>query len=157
MNWKCSLFSVSWPSCRKIDEWSRSDLTNGVHLESVRNRDSNSDWELPGEDDIWLGFCIFRTFGSAKKTRQRYSKLKNTMNIRYSSSPTICESESVSRLVVSDSLWPWTVAFPAPLSMEFSRHEHCSGLPFPTPGDLPYPGIKPSCALQADSSYMREH
>ena len=48
---------------------------------------------------------------------------------------------------------PWTaVACQAPLSMEFSRQEYWSGLPFPSPGDLPYPGIKPrSPALQADS------
>ena len=37
---------------------------------------------------------------------------------------------------------PWTVAHQAPLSMEFSRQEYCSGLPFPTPGDLPDSGIK---------------
>ena len=47
---------------------------------------------------------------------------------------------------------PWTVAHQAPLSMEFSRQEYCSGLPFPSPGDLSNPGIKPgSPALQADS------
>ena len=40
----------------------------------------------------------------------------------------------------------------APLSMEFSRQEYWSGLPFPSPGDLPDPGIEPrSLALQADS------
>ena len=40
----------------------------------------------------------------------------------------------------------------APLAMEFSRQEHWSGLPLPTPGDLPHPGIKPmSPALQVDS------
>ena len=39
---------------------------------------------------------------------------------------------------------PWTVAFQAPLSMEFSRQEYWSGLPFPTPKDLPDPGIKPT-------------
>ena len=38
---------------------------------------------------------------------------------------------------------PMTVAFQAPLSMEFSRQEYWSGLPCPTPGDLPDPGIKP--------------
>ena len=38
---------------------------------------------------------------------------------------------------------PWTVARQAPLSMEFSRPEYCSGLPLPFPGDLPSPGIKP--------------
>ena len=37
---------------------------------------------------------------------------------------------------------PWTVAHQAPLSLGFSRQEHWSGLPFPTPGDLPDPGIK---------------
>ena len=38
---------------------------------------------------------------------------------------------------------PWTVASQAPLSMEFSRQEYWSGLPFPPPEDLPDPGIKP--------------
>ena len=37
---------------------------------------------------------------------------------------------------------PWTVAHQAPLSMGFPRQEYWSGLPFPTPGDLPNPGIK---------------
>ena len=47
---------------------------------------------------------------------------------------------------------PWTVASQAPLSMEFSRQEYWSGLPFPSPGDRPNPGIKPrSPALQADA------
>ena len=47
---------------------------------------------------------------------------------------------------------PWTVAHQAPLSIGFSRQENWSELPFPLPGDLPDPGIKPgSPALQADS------
>ena len=47
---------------------------------------------------------------------------------------------------------PRTIAYQAPLSMEFSRQEYWSGLPFPSPGDLPDPGIKPgSPALQANS------
>ena len=45
----------------------------------------------------------------------------------------------------------WTVALQTPLSMGFSRQEYWSGLPFPSPEDLPDPGIKPvslkSCAL----------
>ena len=49
----------------------------------------------------------------------------------------------------------WTVAHKAPLSMEFSRQEYWSRLPFPSPGDLPSPGIEPvSPALQADSSLL---
>ena len=47
---------------------------------------------------------------------------------------------------------PWAEAHQAPLSMEFSRQEYLSGLPFPSPGDLPDPEVKPrSPALQADS------
>ena len=46
----------------------------------------------------------------------------------------------------------WTVAHQAPLSMEFSRQEYWSGLPYPSPGDLPDPGIElGSPALQAAS------
>ena len=46
---------------------------------------------------------------------------------------------------------PWTVAYQAPLSMGLSRQEYWSGLPFPSPGDLPNPGIEPrSPELQAD-------
>ena len=49
----------------------------------------------------------------------------------------------------------WTVAFQAPLSMGFPRQECYSGLPFPSPGNFPNPGIKPkslvSPALQVDS------
>ena len=47
---------------------------------------------------------------------------------------------------------PWTVAHQAPLSMGLLRQEYWSGLPFPSPGDLPDPGLKPrSPALQADA------
>ena len=47
---------------------------------------------------------------------------------------------------------PWTVAYQAPPSTGFSRQEYWSGLPFPSPGDLPDPGIEPrSPALRADA------
>ena len=45
-----------------------------------------------------------------------------------------------SRLTAS----PWTVAHQAPLAMEFSRQEYWSGMLFPSPGDLPTSGIKPT-------------
>ena len=46
----------------------------------------------------------------------------------------------------------WTMAHQAPLSMGFSRREYWSGLPFPSPGDLPDPGVEPgSPELLADS------
>ena len=47
---------------------------------------------------------------------------------------------------------PWTIAHQASLSMGFPRQEYWSGLPFPSPGELPHPGIKPrSPALQVVS------
>ena len=47
---------------------------------------------------------------------------------------------------------PWTVAYHDPQSMEFPRQGYWSRLPFPSPGDLPNPGIKPgSPALQANA------
>ena len=60
-----------------------------------------------------------------------------------------------------------TVAYQGPPSMGFSRQEYWSGLPFPSPGDLPDPGIKPGCpTLQVDAltseppgklSHKKEH
>ena len=48
------------------------------------------------------------------------------------------------RSVMSDSFeTPWTVDCQAPLTMEFSTQEYWSGVPFPTPGDLPDPGMEP--------------
>ena len=47
---------------------------------------------------------------------------------------------------------PWAVAYQAPLSMGFSRQEYCSGVPLPSPGNLPNPGTEPrSPAFQTDS------
>ena len=58
----------------------------------------------------------------------------------------------VSCSVVSNSATPWTIAGQIPLSVEFSRQEYWSGLPFPSPEDLSDPGIEPgSPELQADS------
>ena len=58
----------------------------------------------------------------------------------------ICWSLGCVQLFVT----PWIVAHQAPLSMEFSRQAYWSGLPFPSPWDLPDPGIEPGApALQA--------
>ena len=68
-------------------------------------------------------------------------------------STVMAESPSVlffSRSVISDSfVTPWTVACQAPLSMGFPGQEYWSGLPFPSPGDLPYPGIEPGSPVLA--------
>ena len=52
------------------------------------------------------------------------------------------KSESISCSLMSDSATPWIIAHQA-LSMGFSSQEYWSGSPFPSPGDLPNPGIKP--------------
>ena len=52
-------------------------------------------------------------------------------------------AKCVSHSVVSDSATPWTVAHQGPLSVGFSRQEYWSGLPCPSPGDLPDPGSHP--------------
>ena len=57
----------------------------------------------------------------------------------------------VGRSVMPDSAISWIVALQTPLAMEFSRQEYWSGEPFPSPRDIPDPGIKPRLALQADS------
>ena len=60
----------------------------------------------------------------------------------------MCELLSRARLFAT----PWTAAHQVPVSMRFSRQGYWSGLPFPSPGDLPNPGMEPrSPALQADS------
>ena len=48
---------------------------------------------------------------------------------------------------------PWTVAHQAPLSMGFSRQEYWSGLPFPSPGDLPDTGIEPRSPTLQEGAY----
>ena len=51
---------------------------------------------------------------------------------------------------------PWAVAYRAPPSMEFSRQEYGSGLPFPSPGDLPDPGIESMSPALAGGFFTAE-
>ena len=121
----------------------------------------------PSDEKVWLTYCVDygnKTFlhtgsrnvkwnqhsnGKSSKTGQNENCISLTKQF-YCKEP---ESESVKSL---SPLWlfatPWTVAHQAPLSMEFSRQEYWSGLPFPIPRDLQDPGIGPRFpALQADS------
>ena len=52
---------------------------------------------------------------------------------------------------------PWTVAYQAPPSMEFSRQEYWSGLPFPSPGDLPNPRVEPRSPALQQTLYCLSH
>ena len=62
-----------------------------------------------------------------------------------------------SHSVMSDSFaTSWTVARQAPLSIGFHKQEHWNGLPFPSPGDLPDPGIEPMSPALADGFFTIE-
>ena len=52
---------------------------------------------------------------------------------------------------------PWTVAYQAPLSMEFSRQEYRSEMPFPSPGDLPEPGISCVSCINRQILHLLNH
>ena len=76
-----------------------------------------------------------------------------TGNIQQEQEILQCQKVSVKSLShIQLFVTPWTIAYQAPLPMGFFRQEYWSGLLFPSPGDLPDPGIKPgSPALQADA------
>ena len=63
----------------------------------------------------------------------------------------VCVCAQAQLLSCVHSCIPWTVAHQAPLSMGFPRQEYWSGLPFPSPGDLPDPRIKLALDWQVDS------
>ena len=52
---------------------------------------------------------------------------------------------------------PWTAVHQAPPSMGFSRREYWSGLPFPSPGDLPHPGIEPGLLHHRQTLHCLSH
>ena len=86
--------------------------------------------------------------------RKAMTNLDSILNSRDTTLPTkvllVKKEKSLSRVQLF--VIPWTIDYQDPQSMEFSRPEYWSGLPFPSPVDLPNPGIKPgSPALQADA------
>ena len=78
---------------------------------------------VPNREQLWLA--------SATESPHRASKPQSCCYVL----------SHFSRIQLCATLW--TVAYQAPLSMGFSRQEYWSGLPFPSPGDLPDPGIEP--------------
>ena len=99
-----------------------------------------------GEDEVSKESCEGLPGGQGRKRRYRTSLSDRRACM-------LVPAKSLSRAWLFAT--PWTVAHQAPLSMGFSRQGYLSGLPYPPPGDLPDPGIKPvspvSPALQADS------
>ena len=99
---------------------------------------------------------LSQSIGGSEKKLRREEKAKNQnpksslMSSEEEIDPKVCVCVSYS--FVSNSATPRIVARQVPLSMEFYWQEYWSGLPFPSPGDLPNLGIKPrSPALQPNS------
>ena len=104
----------------------------------------------------WLPLLLYDTWGN-KFQKEGGSSLNITHYMRKEEKPLDWSTKGWKVKVKSLSrVWlfatPWTVAHQPPLSMEFFRQEYWSGLLFPSPGDLPNPGIEPgSPVLQADA------
>ena len=119
-----------------------------------------------GQQLLYQAVTVSCSVAAAGKSLQSCPTLCNPMDGSPpgSSVPGILQARTLEWVAISfSSAWkllshaqlfvtPWTTAHQAPLSMRFSRQGYWSGVPFPSPGDLPHPGIKPrSAALQADS------
>ena len=91
----------------------------------------------------WVRLCVWYGHGRDLQ-RLRYSTLL----------PSYCCL--VAKLHLNLLVTLWAVACQALLTMAFSRQEYWSGLPFPSPGDLPYPGIKPTSSALAGGFFTTE-
>ena len=101
-------------------------------------------WKTQQWPQDWKGQCSFQS--------QRKVMPKNAQTTAQLHSSHMLVSEVKLLNHVRLFLTPWTAASQAPPSMGFSRQEYWSGLPFPSPGDLPDSGIEPrSPALQVDA------
>ena len=104
----------------------------------LQTRDPSLHCQVAGEVSgrLRLGFGVL---GDGMKGKQRGRAGLRKMLLKYSLSKVEVKLLGHVRLFVT----PWTVAYQASQSMGFSRQEYWSRLPFPPPGDLPNPGIKP--------------
>ena len=127
---------------------------HSVVSDSLRPDGLNSPWNSPGQNTEVGSLSLLR---GILPTQGSNPGLPHSRRILYElnhKGTTICtvkvkvKSLSHVRLFVT----PWTVTYQALRSTGFSRQEYWSGLPFPSPGDLPNPGIKPgSPVLQTDA------
>ena len=109
------------------------------------------DW-VSKQQQIWESVETLRIGLLCREMGPLSQKIENTLNTLLESQmqkKCMCGSRrNVCVLSHFSRVWlfvtPWTVAHQAPLSMRFSRQEYWSGLPFPSPGDLPDPGIEPA-------------
>ena len=129
------VFSLTSTGCQlKCVLWQQQNLwADTSYLLNTETQLSN--FILIFASNLWLEyslsiyFCVSALFVLLTNTLMVTSGLESESEVTQSC-PTLCD--------------PWTVAHQASPSMGFSRQEYWSGLPFPSPGDLPDPGIKPT-------------
>ena len=119
-----------------------------IHLFQIKS--THTSQQFSGHQ---LGVLQFNTILTLSTLRYRFQGLKACDTRRLAlTSDTVSLYLNISCSVVSDSVILWTLARQTPLSMRFLRQECQSGLPVPSPGDLPDPGIESkSPSLKADS------
>ena len=109
-------------------------------------------WYLPHFPITACAFTFRTGYGLSRAEIKAYSSFKLSRGLTSCLMNNWRGIESVSRLVIQLFATPWIIAHQAPLSMELSWHDNWSRVPFPSPGNVPDPGIKPGHrALQVDS------
>ena len=114
----------------------RADLSTLYHSECLKILDKIQVGYVSVESNLF-----FFPFGFLQLNK--CTRCRNSVVVQSLSGVQLCET-------------PWTVAHQAPLSTEFSRQEHWSGLSFPTPGDLPVPGVEPASPALAGAFFTTE-
>ena len=136
----CSVVS-KWPAARQASL----SITNSQSLLKLMSIESvMPSYHLILCHPFLLLPSIFPSFGVFSKESVLLIRCPKYWSFGFSIGPSKNESESEVTQLRLTLCGPWTVAHKAPLSMGFSRQEYWSGLPFPSPGDLPNPGIEPS-------------
>ena len=85
--------------------------------------------------------CLFQTFHTHTPSCNRYPFVSGFFHLTFPRFILMVKLKSFSRVRLFVTLW--TVAYQCPPTMGYSRQEYWSGLPFPSPGELPNPGIEP--------------
>ena len=125
----CNLMDCSPPGS-SVHGISQARILKWVAISFSRGSSWAKDW-------TWVS-CIAGRFFTVWATRE------TPVTFPFTSIYSLPYSIVCAHSVVSNSVTPRTIACQVPLSMEFSRQEYWSELPFPTPGDLPDPGIEPT-------------
>ena len=136
--------------------WSRGmdSTSHGIVVHIVgRKTDSSHLWALPSTQRVMMHFWITQYFSEAwflGVIEISFECMYIILFYQITSCDLACVLSHFSRAWLFAT--PWTVAHKASLSMGFSRQECWSGLPFPTPGDLPDLGIKPTSPVSPASA-----